>query len=100
MACVVARQDLRAPAVFVLETLAVAACYYAGGRLGLLRGLTVGGAVVSPVWPPTGVAVACLLILGLRCWLGIALGALFVLMYLTSLRWSSLGVLAGNTAAP
>lgn len=100
MACVVARQDLRAPAVFALETLAVAACYYAGGRLGLLRGLTVGGAVVSPVWPPTGVAVACLLILGLRCWLGIALGALFVLMYLTSLRWSSLGVLAGNTAAP
>ncbi len=100
MACVVASRDLRTPAVFALETLAVAACYYAGGRLGLLRHMSVGGAVVSPVWPPTGVAVACLLILGLRCWAGIALGALFVLVHLTTLRLSSLGVLVGNTAAP
>ncbi|KOT37255.1 membrane protein [Streptomyces caelestis] len=100
MACVVARQDLRAPAVLALETLVVAACSYAGGRLGLLRGLTVEGAVVSPVWPPTGVAVAFLLLLGPRCWAGIALGALFVLMHLTSLRLASVGVLAGNTAAP
>ncbi|MFJ3981698.1 MASE1 domain-containing protein [Streptomyces fungicidicus] len=96
----VARQDLRTPAVLVLETLAVAACYYAGGRLGLLRDLTVSGAVVSPLWPPTGVAVACLLVLGLRCWAGIALGALLILVHLTSLRWTSLGVLAGNTLAP
>lgn len=100
MACVVARQDLRAPAVFVLETLAVAACYYAGGLLGLLRELHIGGAVVSPIWSPTGVAVACLLIFGLRCWVGIALGALLILMHLTSLRLSSLGVLVGSTAAP
>ncbi|MFD7686834.1 MASE1 domain-containing protein [Streptomyces sp. NPDC059781] len=100
MACVVARQDLRTPAVFVLETLAVAACYYAGGRLGLLLELTVAGAVVSPVWPPTGVAVAFLLMLGPRCWAGIALGALFVLMHLTSLRLASVGLLVGNTAAP
>ncbi len=84
----------------MLETLAVAACYYAGGRLGLLRELTVAGAVVSPVWPPTGVAVACLLVFGLRCWVGIALGALFVLAHLTSLHPASVGVLAGNTAAP
>ncbi|TQL18467.1 integral membrane sensor domain MASE1 [Streptomyces sp. SLBN-134] len=84
----------------MLETLAVAACYYAGGRLGLLRDLTVSGAVVSPLWPPTGVAVACLLVLGLRCWAGIALGALLILVHLTSLRWTSLGVLAGNTLAP
>ncbi|MFF5160165.1 MASE1 domain-containing protein [Streptomyces sp. NPDC000348] len=100
MACVVARQDLRASAVFVLETLAVAACSYAGGRLGLLRELRIDGAVVSPVWPPTGVAVACLLVLGLRCWVGIALGSLLILMHLTSLRLPSLGVLVGSTAAP
>lgn len=100
MAGVVARQDLRTPAVFVLETLAVAACYYAGGRLGLLRELTVAGAVVSPVWPPTGVAVAGLLILGLRCWAGIALGSLLILMHLTSLQPASVGVLVGSTAAP
>ncbi|GAA3506388.1 MASE1 domain-containing protein [Streptomyces prasinosporus] len=100
MACVVVSPDLRAPVVFALETLAVAACYYAGGLLGLLRGLTVDGAVVSPTWPPTGVAVACLLVLGLRCWVGIALGVLLVLMHLTTLQPASLGVLVGNTAAP
>lgn len=100
MACVVARQDLRTPAVVVLETLAVAACYYAAGRIGLLRELTVAGAVVSPIWPPTGVAVAALLILGPRCWAGIALGTLFVVMHLTSLRPASVVLLAGNTAAP
>ncbi|MFF7856306.1 MASE1 domain-containing protein [Streptomyces sp. NPDC007904] len=100
MACVVVSQELRAPAVLVLETLAVAACYYAAGRLGLLRGLVVEGSVVSPIWPPTGVAVAALLVLGLRCWVGVALGALFVIMTLTSPRWSSVGVLVGSTAAP
>lgn len=100
MACVVARRDPRAPAVLVFETAAVAACYYAAGRLGLMQDLTVDGSVVSPVWPPTGVAVACLLLLGLRCWAGIALGALFVLMSLTSPGWPSLGLLVGNTAAP
>ncbi|NUR43446.1 MAG: hypothetical protein HOV73_25530, partial [Streptomyces sp.] len=44
--------------VLALQTLAVAACYYAAGRLGLLRNLTVEGAVFTPIWPPTGIAVA------------------------------------------
>ncbi|MEV7082750.1 MASE1 domain-containing protein [Streptomyces sp. NPDC093516] len=100
MAAVVASQDLRKPVVLALQTSAVAVCYYASGQLGLLRELVVEGAVVTPVWPPTGVSVACLLLFGLRCWPGIALGALFVIMSLTSLSPSVLGVLAGNTAAP
>ncbi|MFE9773275.1 MASE1 domain-containing protein [Streptomyces sp. NPDC005931] len=100
MTGVVASQDLRAPALFALRTLAVALSYYAAGRLGLLRDLVVAGSVVSPIWPPTGVALACLLLFGLRQWPGIALGALFVIMSLTSPRLSSLGVLVGNTAAP
>ncbi|MFC7844261.1 MASE1 domain-containing protein [Streptomyces sp. NPDC057382] len=100
MAAVVGSQDLRRPAVVVLRTLAVAACYYASARLGLLRELVVEGAVVSPIWPPTGVAVACLLLLGLRCWPGITLGALFVVLSLTSLSPSVLAILAGNTGAP
>ncbi|MEU6687813.1 MASE1 domain-containing protein [Streptomyces sp. NPDC046832] len=88
------------PAVVALQTPAVAACYYVSAQLGLLRELVVEGAVVTPIWPPTGVAVACLLILGLRCWPGITLGAFFVILSLTSLTPSTLCVLAGNTAAP
>ncbi|MFF1546710.1 MASE1 domain-containing protein [Streptomyces sp. NPDC058291] len=100
MAAVVGTPDLRRTAVFALQTLAVALCYYAAGRLGLVRELVVEGAVFTPIWPPTGVAVACLLVLGIRSWAGIALGALFVIMSLTSLRPAVLGNLAGNTAAP
>ncbi|MGX5210355.1 MASE1 domain-containing protein [Streptomyces violaceus] len=96
----VGSQDLRTPVVLVLQTLAVAACYYVSGKLGLLRELVVEGAVVTPIWPPTGVSVAFLLLFGLRCWPGIALGAFFVILSITSLTPSALGVLAGNTAAP
>ncbi|WP_077799936.1 MASE1 domain-containing protein [Streptomyces sp. JHA26] len=100
MAVVVGIAGRPRPLVRVLETLVVAGCYYAAGRLGLLRHLVVEGTVVAPMWPPSGVAVACLLILGPRCVPGIALGALLVVMSLTTLQPSALGVLAGNTAAP
>ncbi|WP_345564775.1 MASE1 domain-containing protein [Streptomyces plumbiresistens] len=100
MAAVVGIQELRRPALFAVQTLAVAACYFAAGRLGLVRQLVVQGAVVTPIWPPTGVAVACLLIFGLRSLLGITLGVLFVIMSITTLQPAVLGTLAGNTAAP
>nr|WP_053748836.1 MASE1 domain-containing protein [Streptomyces sp. MMG1533] len=93
-------QDLRRPALYAVQTLAVAACYFAAGRLGLMRRLVVQGAVVTPIWPPTGVAVACLLIFGLRSLPGIILGVLFVVMSITSLQPAVIGTLAGNTAGP
>ncbi|MEU8651913.1 MASE1 domain-containing protein [Streptomyces sp. NPDC048737] len=100
MAAVVGTSDLRRPAVLAAETAAVAACYYAAGKLGLLRQLVVEGAIFTPIWPPSGVAVACLLILGLRCWAGITLGALLVILSLTSPDLAIVFNLAGNTAAP
>lgn len=100
MAAVVALRDLNRPAVLALWTSAVAVCYYAAGRVGLVRRLVVEGAVVTPIWPPTGVAVACLLILGIRVWPGIALGALFVVMSLPAVEPDAVGIVLGNTAAP
>ena len=100
MAAVVATPELRRPVVVALQTLAVAACYYAAGRLGLLRQLVVEGAVFTPIWPPTGVAVASLLIFGIHCWPGITLGALLVILSLTSFDPSAIGIVAGNTVAP
>ncbi|GGS67525.1 MASE1 domain-containing protein [Streptomyces griseoviridis] len=88
------------PVVLVLETLGVAACYYGAGRLGLLRRLVVDDAVVTPIWPPTGVALAFLLILGLRAVPGVALGTLCVVLTLSSPAPSTAGIVAGNTAAP
>jgi integral membrane sensor domain MASE1 len=88
------------PVVLVLETLAVAASYYATGRLGLLRQLTVEDAVVPPIWPPTGLAVACLLVLGLRAVPGIVLGALFVIMSIAPLGPGVVVTLFGSAAGP
>lgn len=93
-------EELRRPGGRAVQLLAVAACYYAAARLGLLRQLTVEGAVVTPIWPPTGVAVAALLILGLGCWPGITLGAFFAVLSLSSPGPDVLGILFGNTAAP
>ncbi|MBL1108502.1 MASE1 domain-containing protein [Streptomyces sp. 5-8] len=100
MTPVVAIEELRRPGGYVVQVLAVAACYYAAARLGLLRELTVEGAVVTPLWPATGVALTALLILGLRVWPGITLGAFFSVLYLTTPDLSVIGVLLGNTAAP
>ncbi|MFC4499640.1 MULTISPECIES: MASE1 domain-containing protein [Streptomyces] len=85
--------------MLALQTLAVAAGYLAAGRLGLLRQLVVTG-TVSPVWPPTGVAVAALLILGIRAWAGIALGVVLVIMSITTPSPLAAVNVVGSTAAP
>jgi PAS domain S-box-containing protein len=55
------------------QLLAVAGLYYASARLGLL--LQLPGTNASPVWPPSGIGLAALLLFGLRVWPGITLGA-------------------------
>jgi len=53
--------------------LAVALVYFLTARLGLL--LATPGGHVTPVWPPTGIALAALLCLGWRVWPGLWLGS-------------------------
>ncbi|MGW7436340.1 MASE1 domain-containing protein [Streptomyces sp. NPDC054849] len=89
----------RFPAV-LLPILAVAVAYYASGRLGLRQRVVVEGAEVTPLWPPTGIAVAALLWLGLRMWPGIALGAYLAIERISDVDFPSLGIIAGNTLAP
>ncbi|MGW5336490.1 MASE1 domain-containing protein [Streptomyces bauhiniae] len=96
----VAFPEARRPGGHVALVLAVAVCYFAAGRLGLLCKLTVGGAVVTPIWPPTGVAVAALLILGVRYWPGVTIGACLIVQSLDASLVYSLGYMAGNTLAP
>jgi len=54
----------------------LAVLYYGSAKLGLLAAVAHG--VVSSAWPPTGVALAALLLAGVRYWPAIAIGA-FVL---------------------
>ncbi|MCC6075296.1 CHASE domain-containing protein [Pseudomonas sp. GCM10022188] len=58
---------------WVATLLALAVIYYAAARLGLL--LAFADTNASPVWPPSGIAFAALILLGYRAWPGIALGA-------------------------
>src|SRR5258705_8944352 len=78
-----------------VEILAVAAVYFAAAKIGLSFAYI--NASVSPVWPPTGVAIAAALLLGYRIWPGIFLGA-FLVNLLTPLPFVTAAAIAiGNT---
>lgn len=59
-----------------LRSLALAAAYFAAGKLGLL--LANVHASVSPIWPATGIALAALLLWGQELWPAVFVGAFFV----------------------
>ena len=61
---------------YLLQVGALAAVYVAAAKGGLL--LATVGAQVTLVWPPTGLALAALLLGGPRLWPGVALGATLV----------------------
>ncbi|WP_405775235.1 MASE1 domain-containing protein [Streptomyces sp. NBC_00859] len=101
MATALFAPDTRRPAVLVVQMVLVAAAYYGSARLGLLREVVVDGAVITPLWLPTGVALSALLHLGLRVWPGIAVGALFSIATISStLTQPGVTIAAGNTLAP
>ncbi len=56
--------------------LALAAVYFVSGRLGL--NLKVAHGSATPVWAPTGISLAALLLFGRGVWPGVALGAFLV----------------------
>jgi integral membrane sensor domain MASE1 len=73
----------------------LAVAYFAAGKLGLALAFLHPSA--SPVWPPTGIALAALLLAGYRVWPGIFLGAFFVNLTTTGSGLTSIGIGAGNT---
>src|SRR5262249_16316304 len=74
---------------------ALALIYFIAGKLSL--NLAFLNASASPVWPPAGVALAALLLLGYRVWPAIFLGAFFVNVTTTPSILASLGIASGNT---
>ncbi|MFE4057428.1 MASE1 domain-containing protein [Streptomyces sp. NPDC059096] len=92
--------QLRRLTVRALPAFGVAVAYYAFGQLGLVRQVRVEGAIVTPLWPPTGVALGCLLHLGLGVWPGISLGALLSIVTISVFHPSDVVIIVGNTLAP
>ncbi|MFD9701909.1 MASE1 domain-containing protein [Lentzea sp. NPDC059081] len=77
---------------------AVALAYYATAQVGLVLALVNGQ--VTPLWLPTGISVAALLMRGRGIWPGIALGAFATNIALNAGFWSVVVITVGNTAAP
>ena len=74
---------------------ALALIYLVAGKLSLHLAFLHKSA--SPVWPPAGIALAALLVLGFRVWPAIFLGAFFVNITTTPNILTSLGIASGNT---
>lgn len=69
--------------------------YFVAGKLGLM--LATVHASITAVWPPTGIALAALLILDYDVWPGIFLGALLVNLTTAGSTLTCIGIATGNT---
>ncbi|MFM6850389.1 MAG: MASE1 domain-containing protein [Terrabacter sp.] len=72
--------------------------YYYGGRLGLELSLV--GNDVTPLWPPTGIAVAALLVFGRSYWPAVAVAALAINITISATVLAAVATAVGNTLAP
>jgi PAS domain S-box-containing protein len=80
---------------YVVRVALLAATYVLAGRLGFTASAV--HPVVSSAWPPSGVALAALLLMGTRVWPGIALGAFLVNITAGIAPIAAVGIAAGNT---
>jgi PAS domain S-box-containing protein len=80
---------------YLLSILVLAGLYFATARLGL--SLASVHTNVSPVWPPTGIAIAAVLLLGYRVWPGILLGAFLANLLTPVPVATSVAIAIGNT---
>src|SRR5438046_767101 len=74
---------------------ALALVYFLSARFGL--SLVAVGTVAASVWPPTGIALAVLVLYGFRLWPGIALGAFLVNWSIGVPAPAALVIAGGNT---
>src|SRR5881275_2118861 len=85
------RRRFSAAMVFATLTLV----YFVAGKLGLKLAFLQASA--SPVWPPAGIALGALLVLGYRAWPAIFVGAFLVNVTTEGNVATSLAVASGNT---
>lgn len=83
----------------VMRILLLASAYFAGGNAGL--SVPYVGSSITLFWPPSGIALAALLLWGVSCWPGIFVGALVTNLFVGDLTSSvALAIAFGNTAGP
>ena len=79
-----------------VATIAIlAGVYFAAAKAGLM--LAFVHASATAVWPPTGIALAAILMLGYRVWPGVLLGAFLANVTAAGTAATSAGIAVGNT---
>jgi signal transduction histidine kinase len=81
--------------IYLTKVLILAIVYHLAARLGLQMAYVQ--ANTSPVWPPTGIGLAALLLFGAKLWPGISLGVLFGSLLTGAPLNLALGLAVGNT---
>lgn len=82
-------------ALYALSLVLLAGVYFGAAKFGL--SLASVHTNVSPVWPPTGIALAAVLLLGVRVWPGIFIGALIINIFTPVPAGTAFGIAIGNT---
>jgi integral membrane sensor domain MASE1 len=80
---------------YLATVAAIAAAYFAAAKFGFL--LAFATKQVTAVWPPTGIALTAYLVLGLRVWPGVYLGALAANAVSDEPLITAAGIAVGNT---
>jgi diguanylate cyclase (GGDEF)-like protein/PAS domain S-box-containing protein len=83
------------PLLHIAAVAGVAGIYFLGGKFGLK--LAYLNPSVTAVWPPTGIALAALLLFGYRVWPGVMLGAFLVNLTTPVHVAITVGITVGNT---
>jgi PAS domain S-box-containing protein len=83
---------------YVFLVLVLAAVYVGAAKVGF--SLAFATKQVTAVWPPTGIGVAALLLLGYRMWPGIFLGAFISNAMSHEPLYTAAGIAVGNTLGP
>jgi signal transduction histidine kinase/integral membrane sensor domain MASE1/CheY-like chemotaxis protein len=79
----------------VIAILSLAVVYFFAGKFGL--SLATEHPSASAIWPPSGIALAALLLWGYRIWPGVFLGAFLVNITTEGDLATTLGIASGNT---
>src|SRR5215207_10574832 len=81
--------------IYAARVAGLAGVYYAAAKLGL--SLAFETKSVTAIWPPTGIALAALVLWGYRVWPGVALGAFLANGWTGIPLYAELGIALGNT---
>jgi diguanylate cyclase (GGDEF)-like protein/PAS domain S-box-containing protein len=93
------RESWSATTVELVKMALVGGGYYVAASLSLQAASLV-GKQVTPIWPPTGIAVVAMLVFGRKMWPAIALGAFLVNAPIGPSIFTAAGIAVGNTIAP